>query len=66
MKCISKYTYIGIVLIGFGYLLSLYAKADTYVMETGMVHETFATPLSALLIVLGIITVFISFFVKSK
>jgi hypothetical protein len=58
----NKILFIGIFTSLTGSVLKSYADRTTYVDETGLMHESFATPLGALAIIIGIILIIIGLF----
>ena len=59
-KKTKKTFYLGITSLIIGIALGLYANFSTYIDEQGILHENFSTPLSAILVLLGIIMLIIS------
>ena len=66
LRNISKRTYLGVTLSLLGWILNRYGEATTFVDETGRMHESFATPLGALLIIFGLFVVFSSLIIKKR
>ena len=60
----------GIIAIAMGIAFGIHANLSTYMDSEGVIHDTFSTPLSAILIAIGIILlisdILIYFFTKNR